>query len=328
MTDPPTLDSRPAKRARTEGEPGPVVRCDEIWYDDGNLVLQAERTQFRVHRSILCKQSIVFKDMKEASCTSAAGSTTVEGCPVVELQDSAEAVKYMLRCIYDAGNLHRDPSYTELLLALRMGHKYLIPALFDYGASHMRILYPSCLASYEEDIHIPATDDVNPFELLSVARTVGLETTIPALCLSYLRILEPQEIVEGLRGHRLSPEDIVMFLLARSNIMGCSLCYWFKWTLEQHRNRHCEAPAACTQTRLKSRDRVLTGVCLEGPDIDIAHGLLNDWNGGGNMKGELCSPCAKKAQGMYEQGQEKFWEDLPSFFGLKPWKELRDFRID
>ena len=101
MTNPPDMDSRPAKRARTEDEPEPVVRCEELWYDDGNLVLQAERTQFRVHRSILCKQSIVFKDMKEASCTST-GSTTVEGCPVVELQDSAEAVKYMLRCIYDA----------------------------------------------------------------------------------------------------------------------------------------------------------------------------------------------------------------------------------
>ena len=79
-----------------------------------------------------------------------------------------------------------------------MGHKYLIPALFDYGASHMRRLYPSCLASYEEDIHISATDDVNPFELLSVACTVGLETTIPALCLSYLRILEPVSLPKTL----------------------------------------------------------------------------------------------------------------------------------
>ncbi|KAL1659878.1 hypothetical protein GGF50DRAFT_64397 [Schizophyllum commune] len=94
------MDSRPAKRARTEDEPEPVVRCEELWYDDGNLILQAERTQFRVHRSILCKQSIVFKDMKEASCTST-GSITVEGCPVVELQDSAKEIRYMLQCIYD-----------------------------------------------------------------------------------------------------------------------------------------------------------------------------------------------------------------------------------
>ena len=27
----------------------------------------------------------------------------------------------------------------------------------------------------------------------------------------------------------------------------------------------------------------------------------------------------------YEKAREELWDDLPSFFGLSPWEELKDF---
>ncbi|KAL1686450.1 hypothetical protein GGG16DRAFT_64253 [Schizophyllum commune] len=325
MTNPPDMDSRPAKRARTEDEPEPVVRCEELWYDDGNLVLQAERTQFRVHRSILCKQSIVFKDMKEASCTST-GSITVEGCPVVELQDSAKEIRYMLQCIYDTGNMHRQPTNTELPLALRMGHKYLISTLFEFAASHMHYLFPSHLADYETYGYLFDLDDGDPFEFLAIARTAGLETVIPALCFSYLRDLDPDDLAADVRGQTLSPSDGFMLLLARNKILECTLLYCLKWALDQHRHPQCVSLAACDQERLEFRDRLFSEPCLAA-SVDIEYGFLAPWDDR-TLRVRLCPPCKRKAQRMHEQGRERFWKDLPSFFGLRPWEELQDFTIE
>ncbi|KAI5896346.1 uncharacterized protein SCHCODRAFT_02745347 [Schizophyllum commune H4-8] len=326
MNTPPDLDSRPAKRARTEDESEPVVCCEELWYDDGNLVLQAERTQFRVHRSILCKQSIVFRDMKEASCTSAAGSANVDGCPVVELQDSAEAIRYMLRCMYDTGILERPPTNTEILLALRMGHKYLISTLFEYAASYMHRLFPSHLADYEADGSLFSSADRDPFEFLAIARSTGLETVIPALCLSYLRDLDPGDLAKSVKDHTLSPEDGFMLLFARNKILDCTLLYCFKWALDQHRHPRCVSVAACDQECLVFRDRVSDETYLEAA-IDLEHGFLAPWDDLA-LQVKLCPACKRKAERMHEEGRGKFWKDLPSFFGLKPWEELHDFAIE
>ncbi|KZV93867.1 hypothetical protein EXIGLDRAFT_835377 [Exidia glandulosa HHB12029] len=39
------------------------ARHETLWYDDGNVVLQAESTLFNVHRSILARASKLFEDM-------------------------------------------------------------------------------------------------------------------------------------------------------------------------------------------------------------------------------------------------------------------------
>lgn len=43
--------------------PQDIVRYTRFWYDDGSVVIQAENTQFRVHRSILAAQSDVWATM-------------------------------------------------------------------------------------------------------------------------------------------------------------------------------------------------------------------------------------------------------------------------
>ncbi len=40
---------------------------DELWYEDGNILLATDAHLYRVHKSVLAKQSTVFKDMFELS---------------------------------------------------------------------------------------------------------------------------------------------------------------------------------------------------------------------------------------------------------------------
>ncbi|KDQ58376.1 hypothetical protein JAAARDRAFT_666044 [Jaapia argillacea MUCL 33604] len=69
----------------------PLVRIEDFRYTDGSVVLQAERTLFRVHMSILSDHSRVFKDMFPLpQQTTVAGSKLHEGRPPVQVQDTVD----------------------------------------------------------------------------------------------------------------------------------------------------------------------------------------------------------------------------------------------
>lgn len=96
-----SITSQPeAKRKRTD-EPEtaaePLVRS-ETWFHDGNIVLQADQTQFKVHKGILAANSTVFADMFSIP-QPPSGVQLAEGCNVVHLSDSAVDVTYVLEAL-------------------------------------------------------------------------------------------------------------------------------------------------------------------------------------------------------------------------------------
>jgi hypothetical protein len=72
------------------------------WFKDGNLILEAENTQFCVHRSVICASSSVFNDMFSLPLL-VPGDKLVDDCPVVRLSDSATDLHHVLKAIYDRG---------------------------------------------------------------------------------------------------------------------------------------------------------------------------------------------------------------------------------
>ncbi|EDR01820.1 uncharacterized protein LACBIDRAFT_310551 [Laccaria bicolor S238N-H82] len=92
-------DCPPDQRQRTSSpsiDENSVIVRSTIWYDDGSVVLQAECTQFRVHRTLLCQNSTIFTDMFSIPQPSPEESP-MEGCALVRLPDSAEEVETVLR---------------------------------------------------------------------------------------------------------------------------------------------------------------------------------------------------------------------------------------
>ena len=73
----------------------------ELWFDDGSVVLVAEITAFRVHRSILCRHSSVFMDIFSIPQPSDSDADNIEGCPVIRMHDSTEEFTHLLRACYD-----------------------------------------------------------------------------------------------------------------------------------------------------------------------------------------------------------------------------------
>ncbi|TRM56920.1 hypothetical protein BD626DRAFT_412807, partial [Schizophyllum amplum] len=321
---------RPPKRARPDDyDDAPVVRSDKLWLDDGNLVIQAERTQFRVHRSVLSRHSVFFRDLKDIPQPSHSDEATARGCPVIELQDEAEAVEFMLDCIYDTGRALRKPSYKELLLALRMGHKYLVPVLFDNAAKRMHKAFPTELTAWNADDvynHFDLHDDAdgNYFELLSVARAVGLETVMPALCLHYLNDASVTYIAVCRDRQPIDANDVVMLLLGRHQLVFKQTRYTLRWALNEEYGV-CETPKKCDRARSRVRDEAF--VRLEANEAEVVLDQIHLFAPWTYDDIGLCRLCSKTAQNLHTAGRKELWEVLPSIFGLGSWVNLHDFRI-
>jgi len=96
-----TVEPRKQRRENSDSI-NTLTRSQRFWLEDGNVVLQAGGTQFKVHRGTLCRHSDVFKDMfsMPSPPAEAEDDTRVEGCPVIQLHDPVKDVEQMLSALY------------------------------------------------------------------------------------------------------------------------------------------------------------------------------------------------------------------------------------
>jgi BTB/POZ domain len=77
-----------------------TTQSEVHWFDDGNIILQAESKLFKVHRGVLAKHSNVFQDMFSLPQPPNQPTAEHEGCPSVMLADSELDVHHFLNAIY------------------------------------------------------------------------------------------------------------------------------------------------------------------------------------------------------------------------------------
>ena len=70
------------------------------YLDNGNIILAVEQTHFRIYYGVLAAASVVLANMASVSETPD-NKISVDGCPVIELEDSAEDWGYVLRNIFE-----------------------------------------------------------------------------------------------------------------------------------------------------------------------------------------------------------------------------------
>ncbi|TFK98497.1 hypothetical protein BDV98DRAFT_572768 [Pterulicium gracile] len=75
-----------------------LVRCPDVWYEDGTIILRANNVMFKVYKGILSAQSPVFKDMFGVSQPFDAPS--YEGCLVVDVHDTPEDLTVFLKALH------------------------------------------------------------------------------------------------------------------------------------------------------------------------------------------------------------------------------------
>ena len=79
-----------------------LVRCPDLWFDDGSVVLQAEQTIFKVYRGPLQQHSPFFSDLFTLPQQERDGSEKYEGCPLVLMAgDTAQDATVFLKAIFN-----------------------------------------------------------------------------------------------------------------------------------------------------------------------------------------------------------------------------------
>lgn len=76
-----------------------------VWFDDGNVILVAEATAFRIYRGVLMGVSEVFRDM--FMIPQPPDAERWEGCPIVHLSDTAADLNHVLSVLYKVGGVDR-----------------------------------------------------------------------------------------------------------------------------------------------------------------------------------------------------------------------------
>ena len=81
----------------------PLSRHPTPWFEDGNAVLQAEETLFKVFKSMLSTHSLLFRSIFSLPQPTAAAAEDelYDGCCLVKVHDGAKHMATFLSAIFD-----------------------------------------------------------------------------------------------------------------------------------------------------------------------------------------------------------------------------------
>jgi|ERR1700685_496832 hypothetical protein len=99
MASPSGEPSIKRKRLSHIVEPGPTR--GQPYFDNGNIVLAAEQTHYRVFKGVFDALSQVLADMFSVS-QPPNRKTLLDGCPVIELDDQADDWQHVLQALFQS----------------------------------------------------------------------------------------------------------------------------------------------------------------------------------------------------------------------------------
>lgn len=311
------------KRARVDSDVSAPRRNDfpkveeiehhgSFWFDDGDVILVSGTTAFRVHASVLSRQSNILRDL----LTRNRDTEMMGGCAVVRLSDSVGDLTNLMSTFYESKHflaVNDDVSRNLVLSLGRVGHKYNIEYLRAYAIDKLKAYFPS---TFDEFIENDFEDD--PETLIgsvNLARSMGVVSVLPA-ALYQCTVLRVKELLDGVRRDdgtvdRLSSEDLSRCLngrrqLRHANNIGTA------WLFNLKTGKECSSKDICLRIlrRLPEQWHTL-GWFTTSAVLSVAEGtfltLLND----------LCAYCKAQVEENERDGRRKIWVSLPQYMGVK-----------
>ncbi|PIL26504.1 hypothetical protein GSI_12262 [Ganoderma sinense ZZ0214-1] len=338
MADP---NTRPLKRARiaTDGpadsQSNPsgssistsssnLHRHPEIWYDDGNLVLVARETAFRIYRGLIAGQSTVFSDLFASSTSSP--DETFEGCPVIHVSDSPHDLVLLLRVLLPQSRIHyhttsANPTRTfdELSAVIRLAHKYNVSQVLEQALSSLHEFgFATSFATYSNPL--PGSPlALDPWLNIAVVNLANLTDTPSLLPLALFRCAYlGGELFDG-----WTHEDGTVEHLSEADLRRCvdgrtTLTHEYTTFLmalfDPSTGPVCARHATCSANLRRMQHNA---VCSK--ELALQHDALKDWvevvreieN-----SGKVCRSCAGGMADRAKKGQKKIFERLPEIFGV------------
>lgn len=310
-------------------------RCSDVWYDDGNVVLQAEHMLFKIYLGILQAQSPFFRDMFTLPQQDSNMSEKYEDCPLVVMQgDRAADVRVFLKALLDSQFYADVKSIKDIgvvLGVLKISHKYQVEYLVRRSVPTFTALYPPTLQKW--DIRqarrqwAPLTQEFGralPIFVVNIARSIGADILLPSAlfeCCGYTL----EEIIAGVSSpsgvtYVLNPHDQLLVLHGRGQLAQFARTVTWGFIYEKqfleaamkdfpelwarlHRWVQAGEPGHAAWRSPLARDF---------PWADF-YEVTRNRNTGFRFKAEAVAKNARNAA----------WAMLPTTFGLPTWDKLR-----
>ncbi|KAJ7367155.1 hypothetical protein DFH08DRAFT_836669 [Mycena albidolilacea] len=301
-----------------------------IWYEDGSVVLQAECKQFRVHWSVLAQESFFFHDLHQLpQKPDDPEQPCVDGCPLVELPDSVVDVEYLLKALYVPTFLGQTALPLPVIGALiRLGRKYDFRDLLDFAVARLTFENPTTLEAY--DVLVSADRGYTPtrivdapgllFDIITLAQENNIMSVLP--CAFYRLLQSLDNLFDEVPRNdgtlvSLPFADLRRCVRARDRLLkaqfqtGYTAAWYRSWSPPDD----CTTPNKCR----KVRDSRVS--CY----LDSLHLLaLSKFAPTAPGNKEFCPRCTESIELLNATGRERAWNELPGFFDLPPWDELKN----
>nr|GAT56153.1 predicted protein [Mycena chlorophos] len=320
-------DAPPAKRARVDDDAPSTPTRSDIWHYDGSVVLQAANTQFRVHWSVLTMHSSVFKDMYSVPQPDVAGPT-VENCPVVELHDDPQDLEYVLKALYDPTLLSQQTVSFDIVSALvRLGRKYDFKNLRKAGTERLLFENPSTL----DDFDALQKRGGNPrrveyrkgyrFDVVNLLQDADILSGLPHAYFEVVGTFKRTGVNQERRPDgtyaTLTPTDVSRVVLATQKLHNAQFRPGYALSgLHESPTDQCSSVQSCTEVRFCFLQQLVIGDTLFLDPFTFPEEL-------DALSRSFCAGCVKNIIEKVKAGRQRAWDELPSFFSLPSWDELR-----
>ncbi|KAI0720103.1 hypothetical protein C8T65DRAFT_755303 [Cerioporus squamosus] len=215
--------------ARVTDKPDSQVptRDSDLWLLDGNVVIVAQDTAFRIHRGLLSRHSEVFNGLFAlAEPDEPAAAELCDGCPVVRIPDSVHDFRYLLHALYDGlssmESVEERTKFSMYAALARLGDKYGLPHIFAAAIKWLSTIFTDTYSVWHDlwTEHrsmsgIMSDRGVNPFEAANLFRVTGQDRMRPTALFMCCQLDVPL-MVGG-----LPRADGVVEVLSREDLQRC-----------------------------------------------------------------------------------------------------------
>ncbi|KAL4246446.1 hypothetical protein ABKN59_009639 [Abortiporus biennis] len=266
-------------------------RSPNFYFTDGNIILIADNSTFRVHASFLARHSRIFNDLLQLPQPSTStDSDILDGCPIVHLSDTKEDIECLLSIFYDglvnpySSSSSKALPFETVSAMLRLGFKYDIEFIRAEAILRLEKCFPSTFEAYDKlrrsghynaksDAEFLISDPIllrktDAMEVLKLARQFDLDSLIPLACYVCAQI-SIEELGESFSDGLITYCDLMRCITGRekfirTNIDSYSMIFTLIQTTQDTQEDECES--ACSKNIIQAQSRILGYLSLS-PDL-------------------------------------------------------------